>query len=76
MTPERAAFEAALSAIGDGTPDSVQYQALSGIALTHELAPRLLTLDPFSADYKSAVLRIYRDLRGSAMPDFSSCSGR
>ena len=64
MTPERAAFEAALSAIGDGTPDSVQYQALSGIALTHELAPQLLTLDPFSADYRSAVLRIYRDLRG------------
>ena len=65
MTPERAEFEAALSAIGDGAPDSIQYQALSAIALTHELAPRLLTLDPFSADYKAMVLGIYRDLRGS-----------
>ncbi len=68
MTPERAAFEAALSAIGDAAPDSTQYQTLSAIALTHELAPRLLTLDPFCAEYKSMVLRIYRDLRGSDRP--------
>ena len=68
MTPERREFEAALDAIGDGTPDSVEYQKLSGIALTHELMPRLLELDPFSADYKSTVLQIYHDLRGSDRP--------
>lgn len=68
MTSEREEFEAALSAIGDRTPDSVEYQQLSGIALTHELMPRLLDLDPFSTDYKSIVLQIYHDLRGSDRP--------
>ena len=68
MTPERVEFEEALRAIGDRTPDSVEYQKLSGIALTHELIPRLLQLDPFSVDYRSMVLQIYYDLRGSDQP--------
>ena len=68
MTPERQEFEAALNALGDRTPNSVEYQRLSAIALTHELTPRLLKLDPLSDDYKATVLQIYQDLRGSDRP--------
>jgi 2-polyprenyl-3-methyl-5-hydroxy-6-metoxy-1,4-benzoquinol methylase len=65
MSPERAKFEAALSAIGDRTPDAVEYQQLCQIAMTHALTDRLRALDPFSPEYKATVFQIYHDLRGS-----------
>jgi 2-polyprenyl-3-methyl-5-hydroxy-6-metoxy-1,4-benzoquinol methylase len=65
MSPDREKFEAALSAIGDRAPDATEYQELCRISLTHELTARLRKLDPFSAEYKTTVLQLYHDLRGS-----------
>ena len=68
MEPRHEEFEAALRALGDRTPDSVEYQRLSGIALKHTLVDRLLELDPFSDRYRELVLELYHDLRGSSSP--------
>lgn len=68
MSPQRTEFEIALAALGDRVPNSIEYQKLCEIALTHRLTPKLLALDPFSVDYKATVLQIYHDLRGSDDP--------
>jgi SAM-dependent methyltransferase len=57
-------FDAALGALGDRVPDSVEYQRLGELSLRHPLAARLRELDPFSAAYKTTVLQLYHDLRG------------
>jgi len=61
-------FNAALRMLADRVPNSVEYQQLQEISLRHRLTSRLLELDPFSDEYKAAVLQIYRDLRGDERP--------
>jgi hypothetical protein len=57
-------FNAALTALSDRNPNSVEYQRLCELSLRHPLVPRLRELDPFSETYRATVLQRYRDLRG------------
>ena len=57
-------FEAIAAEIGDGVPNAEQYQALSGLILTHPDAAAFAALDPFSAEYRARMMDFYLLLRG------------
>ena len=62
-------FDAALATLEGGHPDAEQYQRLTTFVLDHPKAHALAALDPFSPDYRLAVLDFYATLRGRAGDD-------
>lgn len=59
-------FDAALAILDGGHPDGEQYQRLTTLVLDHPAAGALAALDPFSAEYRAAVLDFYAVLRARA----------
>ena len=59
-------FDAALALLGGGHPDAEQYQRLTTLVLDHPKAHALAVLDPFSDEYRLAVLDFYATLRSRA----------
>ena len=59
-TPE--AFEAALAPFKEAVPDGEAYERLCTLAIDHPAVARLNRLDPFSADYRSLAMELYRDV--------------
>jgi 2-polyprenyl-3-methyl-5-hydroxy-6-metoxy-1,4-benzoquinol methylase len=47
-------------------PNTEEYQELCGIVTEHPMTVTLSQLDPFSAEYRKAVMTFYLDLRGPA----------
>lgn len=61
-----AEYAAILEEIGDGLPNTEQYQRMSALILDIPEARKLARMDPFSSAYKAAVLDLYYSLRGRA----------
>jgi SAM-dependent methyltransferase len=59
-------FNALLDRIGNGVPNGEQYQRMSSLILEFPEARKLAGMDPFSTDYKAAVMEFYLSLRGRA----------
>ncbi len=57
-------IDALFDDIGDGVPDTAQYQRLTTLHLDVPEARRLVGLDPFSAAYRQAALELYLLIRG------------
>ncbi len=57
-------FDAVIASLGGRHPDAEQYRDLTTVVLDHPGARGLARMDPFSADYRSAVLDLYATLRG------------
>jgi SAM-dependent methyltransferase len=59
-------FNQLVAEIGEGVPDTVQYQLMSGLILDFPEARRLAAMDPFAPGYKDAALELYLLIRGRA----------
>jgi SAM-dependent methyltransferase len=59
-------FNQIVAEVGDGVPDSAQYQRMSGLILDFPEARRLAAMDPFSPTYKDAAMNLYLLIRGRA----------
>lgn len=55
-----------LDEIGNGVPNSQQYQLMSDMTLDFPESRRLIKMDPFSLAYKQAAMELYLFLRGRA----------
>lgn len=60
------AFGQLMAEIGDNVPDGGQYQRLSRLILDFPESRELASLDPATAAYKAAALRLYLLIRGRA----------
>jgi SAM-dependent methyltransferase len=61
-----AEFNALLDQIGNGVPNTDQYQRMAGLVLDFPEAHKLGRLDPYSTEYKAAAMELYLSLRGRA----------
>lgn len=62
-TKRSGAFDSVLAELDGKHPDGEQYVRLATVVLEHPKARALATLDPFSAEYRTAALDLYATLR-------------